>query len=165
MAKKDGRGGYWATETSDRIAELDINTDDIIKMKQTRVYHSQREFIKVYFDSISEITRGLTDGCYSVLFAIWKYSYFPNDSGFDGNKFNNDKGFKEMCRKLGINKKDKAINTAVHRLAQKGVIIPISKGVFKLNPKYFAKGNLTEESELSLELKYDPKLPPNPNAF
>ena len=90
--------------------------------------------------TIEELTGRLEDGCYSILFAIWKYSYFPNDSGLDGNKFNNDKGFKEECKNLGINKSDRAINTAVYRLAQKGIISPISKGIYMLNPKYFAKG-------------------------
>lgn len=163
MAKK--KGEYWTTETSETVGEVNMKTAELLKMKQTRVCHTQREFIKVYFDCISEITGGLPDGCYSVLFAIWKYSYFPLGSSIEGNKFNNDKGFKEECRKLGINKSDGAINTAVHRLAQQGIIKPLAKGVFTLNPKYFAKGTLSDNTELSLEVKYKPQqLPPNPNA-
>jgi hypothetical protein len=163
MAKK--KGEYWTTETSKTIGEVDVNNGDLLKMKQTRVCHSQREFIKVYFDCISEITGGLEDGCYSILFAIWKYSYFPLGSSMEGNKFNNDKGFKEECKTLGINKTDKAINTAVYRLAKRGVIKPIAKGVYTLNPKYFAKGTITEDTEMSVEVKYKPQqLPPNPNA-
>jgi hypothetical protein len=93
MANKKGQ--YWTTETSNTIGEVNMETAELVKMKQTRVCHTQREFIKVFFDSISEITGGLEDGCYSVLFAIWKYSYFPLNSPIEGNKFNNDKGFKE----------------------------------------------------------------------
>lgn len=143
---------YFTTKTYKNISLSNNETGEELGFYQKRECKTQREFIKVYFDCISELTGCLEKGLYATMFAVWKYSTFTNN--YEGNKFNNDKGFKDECRRLGINKDDKAINTDIYRLAKRKVLRKVSKGLYILNPKYFAKGTLKEDTNMKFEVEY-----------
>jgi hypothetical protein len=148
---------HWETKEDEVIGEVNTHTGELLGMKKTRVCITQEELIKVYFNSIEELAGCFKDGLYKVMLAVWKYSHFPDGSDFEGNKFNNDKGFKEVCKKLGYDKDDDAINTAIYRLTQKGIIKRYAKGMYILNPKYFAKGTVTDDTRMKLSIEFDGK--------
>lgn len=149
MAKK-----IWRTETDTNIGEVNMEDGNLIRFKQKKVCETQEEFIKIYFDSINELTGGLEDGLYAVMFAVWKCSSFsqPND---EGNKFYNTPMFKEECRNMGIKLSDNAINTAITRLEKRGVIKRLQRGCYLLNPKYFVKGILTSKTRMELCIEFN----------
>lgn len=151
MARK-----IYKTITDTNIGEVDIETGELIKFKQTKVCETQEEFIKVYFDSIAELTGGLEDGLYAVMFAVWKCSSFSQLSD-EGNVFHNSPAFKDQCRKMGINLSDNAINTAVTRLEKRGVIKRQCRGNYLLNTKYFVKGVMSSETKMQLIVEFNGK--------
>ena len=152
MAKK-----IFRIKTDDSVSMVDSETGEMLGFKKTKICTTQEEFIKVYLDQIGELTGCMEDGLYSVMIAAWKYSNFCDDDKQEGNIFHNDFFFKKLCRDLGLNKDDSAINTAVYRLNERGVIKRISKGTYILNPKYFVKGTLTNKTRMEIVIKFDSK--------
>lgn len=147
----------WRTVTDHNIGEVDLSNGELLGFKQTKVCETQEEFIKIYFEHIEELTGCLEDGLYAIMFAVWKCSTFSQDDS-EGNMLYNNILFKEECRRItGKDISDNAINTYIARLEKRGVIKRKYRGCYLLNPKYFIKGTLSDNTRMQLIIEFDPK--------
>lgn len=132
-----------------------VNSDgEIESFVVKKVCETQEEFMMTYLNSIDELI-DLEKSLFQVLICCWKLSSFSNLNE-EGNVINNTPLFRQRCRELGINMTDNAIRIAMSRLSKKNILIPLCKGTYLLNPKYFIKGTMSKKTRLQLITEYTP---------
>ena len=120
------------------------------------VCESPEDFIKLYLNSVDDLIV-LEPRLLQVLLVCVKHSTYHKTNGQEGNFFQNNKAFKQDCKRAlqQDNISNGAINLYIHRLAEQMVIIRYCRGTYVLNPKYFFKGTITKKSRLQLIATYE----------
>lgn len=155
----------YITETCEGYSLID-NTTGAIKELKIRRKITQQDFIMVFLQSTEEFMN-LDGVLLKMLWILWRECSFNPEFSNDGNIVTNDLYLKNKIRNYGLNVTDTAINTYFARLSKYNILIKICKGRYKLNPKYFFKGRLSDASKITFMLESDNnesiKLKPNTN--
>ena len=149
MAKKK-----YVSEKSDAYQLVDIHTGELLDYNQIKRVTIE-EFIMVYLASIPDMFV-LTGHQIKLMMAIWRLSCYNKALHEDGNIFLNDPDSKRAIREMGLNMSDSTIDTAIYHIAKEGFMTRISKGKYRLNPKYFFMGTLSDRSKLQLKILVEP---------
>ena len=116
--------------------------------------NTQEEFLKIYINSIDDLA-SIDHLTFQVMLIVLKRARFCDKENKDGNEFfNNDNFKKEVKDKLGL-KKDNTVNKYVSNLAKAKILLRVNKGSYILNPRYFARGKMTDKTRMELIVKYD----------
>lgn len=139
------------TEVSKDYAFLDQTTGEIKDLKITRTV-TQEEFILLFLRAFLPKAISLDGNQLKILLCCWECSTFNPKGSSDGNIFHNDIEFKDFVRSSGLDLTNGAIDVYVSNLAKANLIIKKCRGKYMLNPEFFFKGTLTDNSRLRLEL-------------
>ncbi len=138
-----------------RTVEEDINveTGEIVRRitNQTDRFPSEPPYIKVYLKDLMYIS-DLPERYSQVLYALLKRAQWATDEGMiialpSGIK-------KYICKELNL-KTIRTINNALTDLTKAKIIIRAERGVYKLNPHLFGRGDWQDIEKLRLDVEYD----------
>lgn len=150
MAKKDN---YITIEVEGKKI-LTEDTGELDKMYARINVGSQEEFLKIYINSIDDLSN-IDHQTFQVMLIVLKRAKYIDKDNIYGNEFFNNDNFKqEVKAKLGI-KKDNTVNKYVSNLAKAKILLRVNKGSYILNPRYFARGVMTNKTRMELIVKYD----------
>lgn len=150
MAKNDN---YITVEVEGKKI-LDEEHGTLEKMYAKINVGSQEEFLKIYINSIDDLAN-IDHQTFQVMLIVLKRAKYSDKDNVYGNEFyNNDNFKKEVKDKLGI-KKDNTVNKYVSNLAKAKILLRVNKGSYILNPRYFARGTMTNKTRMELIVKYD----------
>lgn len=138
-------------ETSKDYAILDQNTGEIKDLKITKTV-TQEDFVLLFLKAFLPKAITLDGNQLKILLCCWQYSTFNPKGSIDGNIFNNNSMFKEYVRGSGLSLTDNSIDVYISNLAKMKLLIKKCKGGYLINPEYFFRGTLTDNSRLRLEL-------------
>lgn len=138
-------------EISKDYAILDQTTGEIKDLKIIKTV-TQEDFILLFLKAFLPKAITLDGNQLKVLLCCWQSSTFNPKGTAEGNVFHNDTEFKDFVRSSGLDLTNGAIDVYVSNLAKSKLILKKCRGKYILNPYYFFKGTLTDNSRLRLEL-------------
>ncbi len=119
-----------------------------------KICDSQEEWLKIYINSLDDLA-SIDHQTFQVMLIVLKRARFCGKKNIDGNEFFNNDNFKEEVKaKLGI-EKDNTVNKYVSNLAKAKILLRVNKGSYILNPRYFAKGTMTNKTRAKLIIQYN----------
>jgi len=126
-----------------------------IKEKKTNITHfvnGEPEFVKLYVRDILYLV-GLPKRSITVLFWLMKHMTYADDEL--GLCVVLNATFKKMmCSELGF-QRIQTIDNCLSELAKFKVVERIGRGMYRLNPHLFGKGNWFNIKEIRMLVKYD----------
>lgn len=135
---------------------LDHTTGELSIYKKI-ICETPEEFIKIYLNCIEDLVQ-LDRRMFQILMVCLREAKFCDEKSKEGNILYNFADFKDKCRKHVDNElSDKAINMYMSRLASQKLLLRRGRGTFILNPLYFAKGRITDETRWQLLVEYNGK--------
>lgn len=133
------------------ITKTNIYADTVHSSVKFRT-NKQDEFIQVYLRMIPNLWQ-LTKAEYDILTFLWLQSSYSNE--FRVNTIHNSAILKDRIRKVGISVSNSTIDNSFNKLTKYGALIRECKGAYKLNPKWFFRGNIGKIVEgASVTLEY-----------
>ena len=138
---------------------VDKESGEVLRAVTKVVCETQEEFVKIYLNAIDELVK-LDRRMIQILMLCLKEAKFCDEQHVEGNVVYNYAEFKNKCRQLPRKPEenelsDDAINTYMSRLASQKLLLRKSRGVFILNPRYFAKGKITPKTRMELIVQYE----------
>ena len=132
---------------------LDHTTGELSIYKKI-ICETPEEFIKIYLNSIEDLVK-LDRRTFQILMVCLREARFCDEKSKEGNVLYNYADFKEKCRKhIDQELSDNAINMYISRLVSQKLLLRKERGTFILNPLYFAKGIITDETRWQLVVEY-----------
>lgn len=138
----------YVTEISDTYAVVDKQTGELLDYKVTRKI-SIDQFIMVFFASCPKLME-LTGIHLKVLICCWKSSSYNPNNDEESNIVHNNTSFKDECRESGLDVSNAVIDNAISALCKKGFLQKRCRGEYRLNPRYFFRGKLSDRSKLNI---------------
>lgn len=136
---------------------------EIVSKRANRVLNwgDEPQFIKLYLQDLLYFT-DIPKGHQNVLYALLKYVSYAGDS--DGMEIILNSSIKERIRKEVNLTHIRSVNNAISDLVKGQILFKVPKadgsgnyerGIYKLNPYFFGKGDWQDISRLRLEVNYD----------
>lgn len=145
----------YITEKSEDYQILDLHSGELLDLNVTKKI-TLDEFIMVFFSSCPQLM-DLTGNHLKVLICCWKHSSYNPHNEERGNIVYNNSGFKDACKKDGLDISSAAIDNAISALCRRGFLIKRFRGEYLLNPDYFFKGKLSNRSKVRMNFIVEPK--------
>lgn len=116
-----------------------LETESSIK-RSTIVLTSKEDFVLMFTE-----TMGLVDGLDKV--AIKVIQWCALNAKYNDNSISLNKYYREViCNKFSLT--DGTIRNAISRLKKKNILIPLGGGVYRINPRYYWKGDSKKRKEV-----------------
>lgn len=140
----------YTTETNENYSLLDNQTGEIKELKITRRV-TQEEFIMVFLKTIPELWN-LEGNQLKLLMYCWLDSSFNKIEDNEGNIIRNDILFKNKVRQMGLDLTNGAIDVYISQLTKANILIRVCRGAYLLNPNYFFKGKISDNTKMKLNV-------------
>lgn len=137
------------------VEETVMGTDGTIyerRQNRTLAWGDEPPYIKLYLKDLmymSDMPKHYTNLVYALLKRV---SYAGDDDGMCVTLVPRTK--KAICKELGW-EKTSSLDNALQRLLKGKIIYRVDRGVFRMNPYLFGKGEWQDISRIRMEITYD----------
>ena len=133
-------------ESTAKSEIVDVETGEIVSSSDTTITESyadrEPDYIKLYIDTVLTF-KGITTALNPVLIALCKHmTYADRDQIVYVNAYTKSRIMEDTGLKL------KRVEQAIRQFADAGIIMRVSRGVYRVNPNIIARGNWNDIKRL-----------------
>lgn len=127
--------------------KMDFESGEVLEMSSFEEYYLDKEpeFVKLYLDDIVKL-KDLPGTSHSVLLCILRYMNYDNEVTLISHI--KDK----IAQKVGIART--TVDNVIKKLKKANLLLPVNRGVFLVNPRYFGKGEWKNIKALRVKITY-----------